>query len=64
MEWIVAFLDASDGVRRVLFAFGPDRRAILPAAGDKSGVNEGRFYRQLIARADERFGRHLDAMEG
>ncbi len=56
--------NADDGVRRVLFAFGPDRQAILPAAGDKSGVGEKRFYRQLIAKADKRFDRHLDTMEG
>ena len=56
--------NADDGVWRVLFAFGPDRRAILLAAGDKSGISERRFYRQLIATADERFDRHLDTMEG
>ena len=56
--------NADDGVWRILFAFGPDRRAILLAAGNKSGVGERRFYRQLIARADERFDRHLDTMEG
>jgi hypothetical protein len=28
-------------------------------AGDKSGVNERRFYRTLIARADRRFDEHL-----
>ncbi len=56
--------NADDGVWRVLFAFGPDRRAILLAAGDKSGVNERQFYRQLIAKADERFNRHLETMKG
>jgi hypothetical protein len=29
--------DAADGVWRVAFAFDPNRRAILLAAGDKSG---------------------------
>ena len=33
--------------------------AVLPIAGDKSGGGEKRFYRQLIARADERFDEHL-----
>jgi hypothetical protein len=28
-------------------------------AGDKSGRGEKRFYRQLIAMADERFDDHL-----
>ena len=27
--------------------------------GDKSGGGEKRFYRQLIAKADERFNKHL-----
>ena len=50
---------ASDGVWRVAFAFDPDRKAILLAAGDKSGGSEKRFYRRLIAKADERFDHHL-----
>ncbi len=56
--------NAAEGVWRVLFAFGPDRQAILLTAGNKSGVSEKRFYRQLIAKADERFDRHLDTIEG
>jgi hypothetical protein len=51
--------DATDGVWRVAFAFDPRRRAILLLAGDKSGVSEKRFYRQLIARADQRYEAHL-----
>jgi hypothetical protein len=54
---------ADGGVWRVAFAFDPRRRAILLVAGDKSGVGEKRFYRQLIARADERFDRHLARQE-
>jgi hypothetical protein len=50
---------ASGGVWRVAFGFDADRRAILLAAGDKSGGSEKRFYRRLIAKADERFDRHL-----
>ena len=50
---------AADGEWRVAFAFDPARRTILPAAGDKSGGGERRFYRALIAKADERFDRHL-----
>lgn len=52
-------LDAADGVWRVAFAFDPKRKAILLVAGDKSGVSEVRFYKQLIAKADKRFGAHL-----
>ncbi len=51
--------DAADGVWRVAFAFDPKRRAILLVAGDKSGVSEKRFYRQLIDKADARFDAHL-----
>jgi len=43
----------------VAFAFDPDSKAILLAAGDKSGVGEKRFYRQLIVKADARFDAHL-----
>ena len=51
--------DAADGVWRVAFAFDPKRKAILLVYGDKSGASERRFYRRLIAKADERFDRHL-----
>jgi len=51
--------DAADGVWRVAFAFDPKRRAILLAAGDKSGVSERQFCKQLIAKAGERFDGHL-----
>ena len=50
--------DAADGVWRVAFAFDPKRNAVLLIAGDKSGGAEKRFYRQLIAKADERFDGH------
>jgi hypothetical protein len=50
---------AAQGEWRVAFAFDPNRRAILLAAGDKSGVSERNFYRQLIRKADSRFEAHL-----
>ena len=50
---------AAGGAWRVAFAFDPVRRAMLLVAGDKSGGGERRFYRALIAKADERFDRHL-----
>ena len=58
--------DADGGVWRVAFAFDPERKAILLCAGDKSGVDERRFYKVLIAKADSRFERHLleDAQKG
>ncbi|MYA28289.1 MAG: benzoate transporter [Nitrospira sp. SB0672_bin_25] len=54
---------ADNGVWRVAFAFDPQRKAILLAAGNKSGVSERRFYRQLIDKADERFDTHLDRLK-
>lgn len=51
--------NADHGVWRVAFAFDPDRRAVLLVAGDKTGVNEKRFYKQLIVTADARFDAHI-----
>ena len=50
---------AADGEWRLAFAFDPTRKAILLVAGDKSGVSEPKFYKRLIAKADERFEAHL-----
>lgn len=50
---------ANNGVWRIAFAFDPDREAILLVGGDKSGTSEKRFYKTLIAKADERFTGHL-----
>src|SRR5580692_10880940 len=50
---------AADGEWRVAFAFDTKRKAILLIAGDKSGVSEKRFYRELIRKADDRFDAHL-----
>ena len=54
---------ADNGVWRLAFAFDLRRKAILLVAGDKSGVNERRFYRQLIKKADERFDAHLNRLK-
>jgi hypothetical protein len=51
--------DADGGVWRVAFAFDPARCAILLVAGDKSGVSQKKFYKQLIKKADARFAAHL-----
>jgi hypothetical protein len=50
---------AADGEWRVAFAFDTKRNAILLVAGDKSGGSQKRFYKQLIAKADDRFDAHL-----
>jgi hypothetical protein len=54
---------ADGGVWRIAFAFDPERKAILLVGGDKSGVSQKRFYKQLIARADERYDRHLATLK-
>jgi len=54
---------AGGGVWRIAFAFDPARRAILLVAGDKAGVNQRRFYRALISKADARLAGHLKALE-
>ena len=46
-------------VLRVAFAFDPKRTALLLVAGNKAGVGQRRFYKQLIAQADELFDAHL-----
>lgn len=52
------------GVWRVAFAFDPQRQAILLVAGDKGGVSQKRFYKNLIKKADGRFDAHLLDLEG
>lgn len=54
--------DAADGVWRFAFAFDPNRQAIVLVGGDKSGVSEQRFYRQLIKKADDRFDDHTSRL--
>lgn len=51
--------NTADKVLRVAFAFDPGRVGILLIAGDKSGVSQRRFYRQLIAKADRLYDAHL-----
>ena len=51
--------DTAESVLRVAFAFDPDCAGLLLIGGNKSGVGQKRFYKQLIARADELFDAHL-----
>jgi hypothetical protein len=46
---------------RILFAFDPNRAAILLVGGNKRG--DKRWYRTHLPIADERFRRHLDRLE-
>jgi hypothetical protein len=50
-------------VIRVAFAFDPQQNGILLVGGDKSGVSEKRFYKQLIARADALYAAHLASLQ-
>lgn len=54
---------ADNGIWRTAFAFDPKRKAILLVAGDKSGTNQKRFYKDLIAKADRRFDNHLKGIK-
>jgi hypothetical protein len=56
--------DAKEQVLRIAFAFDPTRSAILLLGGNKAGVNQRRFYKQLIAKADELYDAHLASIRG
>ncbi|MFP5597154.1 type II toxin-antitoxin system RelE/ParE family toxin [Kluyvera sp. 142486] len=45
---------------RAFFAFDPSRRAIVLCAGDKTGLNERRFYEEMIKLADDEYRKHLN----
>lgn len=44
---------------RAFFAFDPKRKAVVLCAGDKTGANEKRFYKDMIKLADKEFSKHL-----
>lgn len=48
---------------RVAFAFDPKRIAIMLVAAGKTGISQNRFYKALIAKADARYGRHLEDLK-
>ena len=48
---------------RVLFAFAPERSAIMLTAGDKAG-NWTRWYKKNIPVADDLFDEHLRILRG
>jgi len=54
--------DADGGVWRIAFAFDPERKAVMLVAGDKGGIAQRRFYRDLIEVADGRFDQHLKTL--
>lgn len=48
------------GIWRAAFAFDPARQAIILVAGNKTGKNQSRFYKQLVATAESRYAGHLE----
>ncbi|NIA00027.1 type II toxin-antitoxin system RelE/ParE family toxin [Massilia sp. CCM 8734] len=44
---------------RAAFAFDPCREAIILVAADKQGIDEKKFYRDLLRKANARFDGHL-----
>lgn len=50
-----------EGVWRFAFAFDPERQGIILVGGNKQGVDQKRFYKNLIRLADNRFDDWLNA---
>ena len=48
---------------RAAFAFDPERKAIILAAGNKQGVDEEAFYKALLKKANARFDKHLKSLK-
>lgn len=48
---------------RAAFAFDPDRKAIILVAADKQGIDEDKFYKNLLKKANKRFDKHLENMK-
>jgi hypothetical protein len=46
---------------RIMFAFDPERHAILLVAGDKARRWQ-RWYRRAISIADDRFDEHIEML--
>lgn len=44
---------------RAFFAFDPVRKAIVLCAGDKTGLDQRRFYQSMIKLADREYKQHL-----
>ena len=55
--------DSARHVLRIALAFNPERAAILLIGGNKAGVNQKRFYRQLVDQADALLDTHLAALK-
>ena len=51
------------GVWRFAFAFDPERNAVILVGGEKQGVSQHRFYRELVREADRRFDDWLQSAD-
>lgn len=49
-------------VWRAAFAFDPNREAIILIAAAKQGVDEAKFYKDLLKKANKRFDQRLARM--
>lgn len=45
---------------RAFFAFDPSRCGIVLCAGDKTGLNEKKFYKEMIKLADAEYRKHVN----
>jgi hypothetical protein len=52
----------ADGVWRFAFAFDLRRQAVVLVGANKEGVNQRRFYKELIRVADERFAKYTASL--
>ncbi len=48
---------------RAFYAFDPKRKGIVLCAGDKTGLNEKQFYKNMIKSADNEFSKHLNSLK-
>lgn len=48
---------------RAAFAFDPVREAIILVAAEKQGIDEDKFYKDLLKKANKRFDKHLTALK-
>ncbi len=53
----------SGNVYRSLFAFDPERKAVILCGGDKKGKDQEAYYRKLIAQAEAIFEKHLNKLQ-
>lgn len=52
-------IQAKLSVFRLFFIFDPIRQAIVLCGGDKKGKNEKRFYKEMIALAEQTYEHYL-----